>query len=86
MRPSPTGCASELVALTTRTKVTTLFVTHDLAEAIQLADRLFFLSDRPARMILEKSLPPPRGARSRDGIAAIGEEMRALIAAEAGRA
>ena len=50
----------ELVALTTRTKVTTLFVTHDLAEAIQLADRLFFLSDRPARIIAEKSLPPPR--------------------------
>ena len=44
---------NELVALTMRTKVTTLFVTHDLAEAIQLADRLFFLSDRPARIIVE---------------------------------
>src|ERR1700753_2044486 len=32
----------ELVALTTRTKVTTLFVTHNLDEAIQLSDRLFF--------------------------------------------
>jgi ABC-type nitrate/sulfonate/bicarbonate transport system ATPase subunit len=69
----------ELVALTTRTKVTTLFVTHDLAEAIQLADRLFFLSDRPARIILEKSLPPPRGTRSREVVASIGEEMRALV-------
>ena len=38
----------ELVALTTRTGVTTLFVTHDLPEAVQLADRLFFLSDRPS--------------------------------------
>ena len=45
---------NELVALTTRTQVTTLLVTHDLAEAVQLADRLFFLSDRPARIILEK--------------------------------
>ena len=70
----------ELVALTTRTKVTTLFVTHDLAEAIQLADHLFFLSDRPTRIIAEKSLPPPRGTRSRDVIAAIGDEMRALVA------
>jgi NitT/TauT family transport system ATP-binding protein len=70
----------ELVALTTRTKVTTVFVTHDLEEAIQLADRLFFLSDRPARIILEKSLPPPRGARSKDVIAAIGDEMRRLVA------
>jgi NitT/TauT family transport system ATP-binding protein len=74
----------ELTALTTRTRVTTLLVTHDLAEAIHLADRLFFLSDRPARVMLEKSLPPPRGARSRDVIAAIGDEMRALIAAEPG--
>jgi ABC-type nitrate/sulfonate/bicarbonate transport system ATPase subunit len=71
---------SELVALTTRTKVTTLFVTHDLEEAVQLADRLFFLSDRPTRIILEKALPPPRGARSREVVAAISDEMRALVA------
>jgi ABC-type nitrate/sulfonate/bicarbonate transport system ATPase subunit len=70
---------TELVALTTRTKVTTLFVTHDLAEAIQLADHLFFLSDRPARIILEKSLPPPRGARSGGVIASLGDEMRPLV-------
>jgi NitT/TauT family transport system ATP-binding protein len=79
---------SELVALTTRTKVTTLFVTHDLAEAIQLADRLFFLSERPTRIIVEKALPPPRGTRSPDVIAAIGDEMRAVLAqvtTEAGR-
>jgi ABC-type nitrate/sulfonate/bicarbonate transport system ATPase subunit len=69
----------ELVALTTRTKVTTLFVTHDLAEATQLADRLFFLSDRPARIIAERSLPPPRGRRSREVIASIGDEMRLLV-------
>jgi ABC-type nitrate/sulfonate/bicarbonate transport system ATPase subunit len=70
----------ELVALTTRTRVTTLFVTHDLEEAVQLADRLFFLSDRPTRIILEKTLPPPRGARSRDVVASISDEMRALVA------
>jgi ABC-type nitrate/sulfonate/bicarbonate transport system ATPase subunit len=73
-----TRLRNELVALTTRTKVTTLFVTHDLAEAIQLADRLFFLSDRPARIFAEKSLPPPRGARSEDVIASICDEMRRL--------
>ena len=71
---------NELMALTSRTKVTTLFVTHDLAEAIQLADRLFFLSDRPARIVLEKSLPPPRGLRSREFIASIRDEMRELLA------
>jgi NitT/TauT family transport system ATP-binding protein len=67
----------ELVALTTRTRVTTLFVTHDLAEAVQLADRLFFLSDPPAHILFEKSLPPPRGTRSRDVVTSISDEMRA---------
>jgi ABC-type nitrate/sulfonate/bicarbonate transport system ATPase subunit len=71
---------NELTALTTRTRVTTLLVTHRLEEAVQLADRLFFLSDRPARIILEKALPPPRGARSNEIIASIVEEMRTLAA------
>jgi NitT/TauT family transport system ATP-binding protein len=69
----------ELAALTKRTKVTTLLVTHDLAEAIQLADRLFFLSARPTHIIAEKMLPPPRGTRDRDTIAALGEEIRAVL-------
>ena len=70
----------ELLALTARAKVTTLFVTHDLTEAVQMADRLFFLSDRPAHIILEKVLPPPRGGRSQDVVASICDEMRALLA------
>jgi ABC-type nitrate/sulfonate/bicarbonate transport system ATPase subunit len=70
----------ELLALTTRTKATTLFVTHDLSEAVQLADRLFFLSDRPARIVLEKALPPPRGTRSKDMVASISDELRARLA------
>jgi NitT/TauT family transport system ATP-binding protein len=71
---------NELVALTTRTRVTTLFVTHDLEEAVQLADRLFFLSDRPARILFEKSLPPPRGFRSREVVSSISDEMRTRVA------
>jgi ABC-type nitrate/sulfonate/bicarbonate transport system ATPase subunit len=71
---------SELMALTARTRVTTLLVTHNLEEAIQLADRLFVLSDRPAHIIFEKSLPTQRGTRSKDVIASIREEMRVLVA------
>jgi NitT/TauT family transport system ATP-binding protein len=70
----------ELLALTARTKVTTLLVTHDLTEAVEMADRLFFLSDRPARIILEEALPMPRAARSQDVVGAICDEMRALLA------
>jgi ABC-type nitrate/sulfonate/bicarbonate transport system ATPase subunit len=76
---------NELVTLTTATRVTTLLVTHDLAEAVQLADRLFFLSDQPAQIIFEKTLPPPRGARSKDVVTSISEEMRTLAAQAAAR-
>jgi NitT/TauT family transport system ATP-binding protein len=70
----------ELTALTTRTRVTTLLVTHHLEEAVQLADHLFFLSDRPARIIFEKAPPLPRGTRSKEAIASIAAEMRASVA------
>jgi ABC-type nitrate/sulfonate/bicarbonate transport system ATPase subunit len=75
-----TRLREELMALTDRGHVTTLLVTHDVEEAIQLADRLFFLSDRPAHIVLERSLPPPRGARSPATIAAIREELRDQLA------
>jgi NitT/TauT family transport system ATP-binding protein len=75
---------AELSALTTRVNATTLFVTHDLKEAVQLADRLFFLSDRPARIILEKALPGPRGARASGVIASISDELRGLVSQAGG--
>jgi len=47
MKPVGLGAAQRTLDAKRRgTKVTTLFVTHDLAEAIQLSYRLFFLSDR----------------------------------------
>ena len=75
----------ELIALTMRANVTTLFVTHDLAEAIRLADRLFFLADRPTHIILERELPSPRGSRSKELVAAIGDEMRGQLARAAAK-
>jgi NitT/TauT family transport system ATP-binding protein len=75
--PTANRLRNELMALTTRTKATTLFVTHDLPEAVQLADRLFFLCNRPTQIVLEKELPP-RGTRSKDVVASISTEMRAL--------
>ena len=70
----------ELQALTTRTKVTTIFVTHDLEDAVELADRLFFLSERPARIMFERTLSVPRGERSKELVASISAELRARAA------
>ncbi|MDP6014089.1 MAG: ABC transporter ATP-binding protein [Alphaproteobacteria bacterium] len=39
---------------------TVLFVTHDLREAIYLADRILFLSDAPSRVILDEPVPIKR--------------------------
>ena len=43
----------ELAELVTRRPVTTLLVTHNVEEAIGLADRLFFLSASPARVLAD---------------------------------
>ncbi len=43
---------------------TVLFVTHDLREAIALADRLIFLSAAPMTVISEITVPVPRAERN----------------------
>lgn len=45
---------------------TVLFVTHDLREAIALADRLVFLSAAPMTVISEISVPIPRNERDNE--------------------
>jgi NitT/TauT family transport system ATP-binding protein len=66
---------SELVELVTRRPVTTLLVTHDVEEAIGLADRLLVLSGSPARIVADVTVPRPRGIHSDQEIAAIREQI-----------
>ena len=61
----------ELAMLVDRRPVTTLLVTHDLDDAVRLADRLFVLSARPARIVAELPIRQARAARTADDIAAL---------------
>ncbi len=61
----------DLARLVESRPIISVLVTHDVGEAIGLADRVFVLSARPARVIGEIRIASPRGAMS-------GEERRAL--------
>jgi ABC-type nitrate/sulfonate/bicarbonate transport system ATPase subunit len=52
----------ELLRILSRERHTVLLVTHDVEEALHLADRVLVLSPRPARIqhVVEVTLPRPR--------------------------
>ncbi len=58
----------ELLELTQRERMTVLFVTHSIAEAVLLSDRIVIMSPRPGRIrtILTVDLPRPRTLAVRD--------------------
>ncbi len=56
-----------------------LFVTHDIAEAVYLADRVLVLAGSPARVALDCPVPQPRPRRR-------GDAALAELAARIGRA
>lgn len=60
--PTAQGLRQLLLQLWAEHHPTVLFVTHSLAEALLLADRILFLSARPAQVVLDYSvlLPRPR--------------------------
>jgi ABC-type nitrate/sulfonate/bicarbonate transport system ATPase subunit len=65
----------ELAELVNRRPVTTLLVTHDLDEAIGLADRVLLLSVPPARVLAEVPVACPRMAHGAAETRALREEI-----------
>ena len=71
----------ELAELVNKRPVTTLLVTHNVEEAIGLADRIFLLSTSPARVVADVPIERPRAHRTPAELAVLrGEIMRRLSA------
>jgi NitT/TauT family transport system ATP-binding protein len=74
-----TRLRDELAELVTRRPVTTLLVTHNVEEAIALADRLFLLSPSPTHVIAELPIPQPRSKRTPEELAAFRGQIARKI-------
>ncbi|MCB1890139.1 MAG: ABC transporter ATP-binding protein [Rhodocyclaceae bacterium] len=61
--PTAARLREMLIALWQRQRTTVVFVTHDLREALALADRICFLSPSPGRIVLEQAVTLPRPRR-----------------------
>jgi NitT/TauT family transport system ATP-binding protein len=70
----------ELLALVLKRKATTLIVTHDVEEAISLADRIIVLSAAPGRILADRTIAAPREALTEGRAAKMKEEIRSLTA------
>jgi NitT/TauT family transport system ATP-binding protein len=76
----------ELLGICKRAEVTALFVTHDISEAVFLADRVCVFSRRPGRIIREVrvNLPKPRDdVRLKPDFLAYVQEVAGVLASAA---
>jgi sulfonate transport system ATP-binding protein len=69
----------ELLALVLRRKATVLHVTHDVDEAIAIADRIIVLSAAPGHVIANRPVETPRHGLKRADAAKLKDEILALM-------
>ena len=78
-----TRLGNELASLVERTKLTTLLVTHNLDDAIRLADHIMLLGGQPAKIVGDFDIAFPRAAMTADHAATLKAEIGAIIAGTA---
>jgi NitT/TauT family transport system ATP-binding protein len=71
----------ELIALVTRSRITSLVVTHDIAEAVQLAERVIVLDGHPARIVADYPIGMPRSERTPAFVNAMADRIRSTRSA-----
>ena len=64
-----------LIELWESDPVTVLMVTHNVAEAVRLADRIVLLTERPAHVAAEVAVEMPRAERSPEAVAAFAHDL-----------
>jgi ABC-type nitrate/sulfonate/bicarbonate transport system ATPase subunit len=71
---------NELLRIITRDRPTCLLVTHDVEEALHVADRVFVMTARPARVAREFEVAAPRPRRmSSTGLVGLREQILAEL-------
>jgi len=82
------GLQVELLSICKRAEVTALFVTHDIGEAVFLADRVCIFSRRPGRIVrdVRVRLPKPRDeVRLKPEFLAYVQEVASALGSAAGK-
>lgn len=71
---------AELLALVLKHQATTLHVTHDVDEAIAIADRIIVLSAAPGHVVADCPIESPRRALTQAQMAKLKDHILALMA------
>jgi NitT/TauT family transport system ATP-binding protein len=74
---------NEVERIWSATKKTVIFVTHNVREAVRLADRVVLLGTRPGRVLEERTidLPRPRGLND-ESVARVASDIASRLAGE----